>query len=267
MHIALISPTSQLHHCLGRPFQMMLPDFMGRDAYRTYYKRFGASRDTHLILDNGAFESQALSDSELLRIACDYYVDEVIAPDTIGNARASLHQLESFIACLRRPEWKDRRPSQVMAVVGGSSLGSCKELVSHIGHNRLEFPVTTLGIAKHLPATTGIPDARLQLTDWIYGAFPGRFDIHFLGFVSAKETMMANSALRVRSMDSSIPFICTADGSSLTLCSETNVYPTRQKDFATLPAEVFPASLNRNNIRTLDTWAATSIAGVQDVKF
>lgn len=254
MKVALIPPASQLHHCVGRPFQMMIPDFTHSLAYQRYYKKFGLDPNTFVILDNGAFEGGALDDYDLLQMAAEYRVDEVASPDTLGDYRATLTQLDKFVAIYRHPSHTHTRPSRLMAIVQGQTIQECRLCIAGFSKDRFASIITTIGLPKHLAATTGRDDVRHDLTSYINHAYPDRWDIHYLGFVAPGE-MMGGAQLGVRSLDTSAPFICTAENLKILPDSGPTVVPSRQNWFSNLGPEYFHPLLVKENIDCVDLWA------------
>jgi len=249
---------SQLAYCDSRPYQMLVPDLCYTPEYKKKYEYYCLDYRYFVILDNGAYETVAMDDSALLRMACDYKVDEVIAPDTMRDAAASLLQLDEFMALWRHPSYRHRRPDRVMAVVQGTSIEQCQSMVHRIATDHPQ--VATLGIPKHLPKTTGIPIARLELADWIQNTYPSYAqDIHFLGFTHDGEVEDA-AEIKIRSLDTSIPFVAARENMTLAHCArEGTPFPDRQRWYANLwSATRAPHELISHNIRTLDDWARAS---------
>jgi hypothetical protein len=257
MDIALIPPASQLDHLMSRKIQMMIPAYTKNARYRWFYRNFGHNSDMHVILDNGAFEGARLSPHDLLGMAYDYQVDEIIIPDEMGDMGASMYMLEEFMAKLVTRKW---HPKYVMAAVQGQTVEECHAHIRNIAEHTSE--VTTLGLPKHLDKTTGWEGIRVKLTEWILKEFPNMWDIHFLGYIREGE-MMSAAEVGVRSLDTSAPFICAAELMSInpsTYASWSSSWnfevPERQKNFADLPKEYFHPKLIKDNIDQLDRWAA-----------
>jgi hypothetical protein len=147
-----------------------------------------------------------------------------------------------------------------MAVVQGQTVEECQYCIKGIakfspGKNWDEIGVRTLGIPKHLASTTSWEDIRTQLLRWALKEFPGVWDYHFLGYVREGELMQA-AELGVRSLDTSAPFICTAENMKLNPREQWEYeIPKRQPDFADLGPEYFHPKLLRENIDILDRWS------------
>jgi hypothetical protein len=251
MKIALITPASQLHHCMNRKFQMLIPGFEHNLEYKRYFKVFGTNNGNFVMLDNGAFEGSQLNDRDLLDMGREYKVDELCIPDTMGDSVGTLEQLGRFAAVLRHPSRGDTwKPPRLMAIVQGETEDELISCIDAFAADRFTNVIDTIGIPKHLPATTGWDDIRIRLAKWTQTKYPHKWDLHFLGFVAPGETMGA-AQLGVRSMDTSAPFVCTADNVSISL----HRVPPRQRWFANLGPEYFHPHLVRQNIDDLDLWA------------
>lgn len=249
MHVAIIPPACQLARCLNRRYQMLLPDFAVLEPYNEYYSKF-ATEQYFTILDNGAFESTALKPLDLLELAKKYHVDEVIAPDTIGNALESLDQLAEFLSQCRYG--LNVAMPRIMAVVQGTSLDQCKNYIDRV----VRFPVvTTLGIPKHLVATADCRNIRTELVVYISDRYRHLWDLHYLGFVAPGEMMMG-ARLGVRSLDTSAPFICAAANLPISPVGAPCIIPKRQENYAHLGPEYLDSQLTDANIRRVDEWAS-----------
>lgn len=249
MKVALIAPTSQLHYCMGREYQMMIPEFEHHLAYQKYYQVFGTMPNTFVMLDNGAFEGEQLSDTDLLNMAVEYHVDEVAIPDTLYDTEATLFQMHKFVATYKHPSRARRRPPRLMAIVQGRTFEECKACINGFADTRYTNYITTIGIPKHLPSTTKEDDVRINLVRWINVKYPHKWDLHFLGFVEPGE-MMRGAALGVRSLDTSAPFISAAENLSI-----AEYVPVRQRWFSNLGPKFFHPTVTKDNIRLTDEWA------------
>lgn len=213
-----------------------------------------------IILDNGAYEGTQLTAHDLLGLAYDYNVDEIVAPDVMGDGDATLDMLEDFMAIYKK---RTAAPKSVMAVVQGQTIEECQACIRGIRKfsvpiresSHMQFrTVTTLAFPKHLPKTTGWDDARIQLLRWVEKEFPGVWVYHYLGFVAPGE-LMIGAELGVRSLDTSAPFICSADNIPMAPTDRPTDIPPRQKNYLSLGAEYFHPVLMRRNIACLDRWA------------
>jgi hypothetical protein len=259
LNIALIAPVSQLHHCMGRPIQMMIPQFEHHWGYQKYFKMFSHDLGTFVMLDNGAFEGNQLTDSDLLNMAAEYAVDEVAIPDVLGDANATLFQLEKFVSVYKHPSHSRHRVPRLLAIVQGQTFEECAYCIDTFAFDKYTNLIATIGIPKHLRKTTGQLDVRIELARYINTKYPLKWDVHFLGYNSPGETMEA-AALGARSQDTGAPFVCTAEnmdigGDMITAAPE--MLP-RQNWFDNLGPEYFHPKLVKHNIDLLDKWATNA---------
>jgi hypothetical protein len=243
--IALIPPASLIECCNGRPYQMMLPSFIGVKAYRDFYDPYNRL-DGFYIIDNGEYEREPLSAKAFLDLAFTFRMNEMVAPDTIGDSKQSIKQLRSFLKEWSKYDWGSRSLIQIMAVVQGRTEEECRQHLLTIDR---EYSVSTIGLPKHLPTTTGDEDIRVKLAGWITNAFPNRYNIHFLGLTTVEEAEWAWH-VGIRSLDTTAPFVCAADRQILTYNEEA---PPRQNWYQNLPGALFSPSLVKSNINFLDS--------------
>lgn len=264
MKVALIPPISQLHYLNARRYQMMLPSFAKYSTYAKYYKLFCDRAQYYVMLDCGAFEGETLSAKQLLDMANQFWVDEVVPPDVLGDASASFKMLADFIAKYKHPSRRfDNKPAIAAAVQGKTEL-ECEQYIDHIVESGLFSAVKTIALPKHLPETTHVYNVRANLTRYVMSRYPAVFDIHYLGFVGRGDTL-EGAELGVRSMDTTAPFVCTAElvAMSGNLCGHHLGFlevPPRPSNYHALSREYFHPKLVGPNIDALDGWAATGIA-------
>jgi hypothetical protein len=259
VEICLIPPIAAVSTCDNRPYQMMIPDLSYDTGFKKKYEEYGLSHKYFVILDNGAYETTARDSNQLIEMAYRYRVDEVIAPDVMRDTRESLRLLDEFMAVWKHPSRRNRRPERVMAVLQGRTIEQCQSMARQVA---ADHPlIETIGIPKHLPHTTGIPTARLELALWLRDTFHGSWEIHFLGFTCDGEVHDA-AEIGVRSLDSSIPYVCAGEKVELADCAKLGSYPPRQRWYANMWANT-PTPYERiwRNIITLDEWAT---AGKRD---
>jgi len=238
MEVALIAPGSLQHLSVNRKFEMIIPEGVHHDSrYKTYFSHEGRS-DKYTMLDNGAFEQAQVTDHNLLELAAMYQVDEVAAPDVIGDVYQSLNKLESFLYMIE--SYQDFQ-LRIMAVVQGQNLRECKSFITYIASTQHANTTWTLAFPKHLVKTTGHFDARLRLIRWTQREYNHLFQIHALGYNYPGE-VQGLAGLGVRSLDTSAPFIAAYHRYSLQNQSEIDPRSTIP-DYWNLPADQFDSKL------------------------
>lgn len=78
---------------------VIAPTYLKYPAYAEFYKR-ERQEGAYTILDNGAFEGELVSTSDLLGIIEELKPDEVVAPDIIGDKNATLSVANEFMNAL-----------------------------------------------------------------------------------------------------------------------------------------------------------------------
>lgn len=172
-----------------------------------YLYHFAAMEDTgaHLILDNGAAElGQAVEPGDLLGVAYALGPDEVVLPDVVGNARATLKAGRALLG------HRALEGIGLMAVPQGSSLGEWRWCLDQM----LEWPISAVGISRfawNLPLLPG----RVNLLEHCDKLLDSDLAIHLLGCpgdpIEIYEVEQRFPG-RVRGADSGIAAICAIDG-------------------------------------------------------
>ncbi len=214
MQLAFIPPLSLLDTVVTRPMQLMLPQHVDIPTVKKHFlkaRRLGG----HIILDNGANEGKTWSAEDLSVIAADFFVNEVVMPDVMGDFQTTFDQAKEFLGS----DKKGFRTGVAFGfVLHGRSYIDCVENY----HTLLSAPklLEQIGVI-YLPRMLVTEDAlrtRVELADYIMSIkTPNRKlkkPIHFLGaspywMREVKEAAkLANGSLkRVRSMDTSAPYV------------------------------------------------------------
>jgi hypothetical protein len=173
----------------------MLPD-----ALQTYTEAtdFYIQADGYKILDNGAAENRVPTFHQLMRLAKKFSVDEIVVPDVLGDANATIKMARVFAShAHKHPEFK------YMGVLQGHdypSILKCAHFYAVCDW------VTCIGVPRllcdsiHTRVRTTIVEALSEQNDW------ERFEWHMLG--SSRwivEPSVLASLPRIRSMDTSYP--------------------------------------------------------------
>ena len=140
MKLAIISPNSLLDRYSQTDYHLILPDMLKDPEYYRFYHSVARGWK---VLDNGAHEEGTRSPDELFRIAEALQVDEIVAPDVIGDRSTTLDMIDSFEPYARRhPEY------QYMGVVQGSSIAEAWECLNQLtDYNPF---IKSIGIPQHL---------------------------------------------------------------------------------------------------------------------
>ena len=173
MRVALICPPHLLERYGNRTnYHLVLPNLFHLKKYRDFYQTRSEKGD-FVILDNGAAEGQAFGAKHLFTLAEHVGADEIVVPDTLGDANDTLAQAQGF-ARYAKPDYR------YMFVLQGSTVQEVMWCLRALDNGVHFMYVTTIGIPRHFYAID--PHFRMQLTEWLIEEnFNLRFDIHFLG--------------------------------------------------------------------------------------
>jgi hypothetical protein len=213
--LALIPP----HHFARRSVRdqgtyLLLPELFKHEEYRAYVSDLSRNNPRWVTLDNGAFEGELVPTEQLIGLAETYNVDEVVIPDTLQDANATLKQLDKFL----QDAPLDLLDSyQLMIVVQGKTIAECESFIWQVADEpRLYSRRVTFGLPKHLIVTTNNLLARIILASTIREALDDNFNIHFLGMSPHNLMEITHTRrLHVRSMDTSLPYVYAAQGRSI----------------------------------------------------
>lgn len=253
MRIALIPPVCMLHHTVKQELQMMIPQGLDSEMYRRHYKWLGISNNYHVILDNGMFETGTpIDDQDLLDIAAEYKVSEIVMPDVRDDPDATIDRQDQFLSLYDKWAGRIPRPLKLMAVVQGKTAEEAQRYVNFVvkaGRNNV-----VLGFPRRMTEDYG-PEARIVLMSWLAASYGSEFPMHMLGLSRANPMELQGAAKRlgsyIRGIDTSAPFVWTAENKHL----DTGDIVERQDDYMTMEAARFPGPLVRHNIETLERWA------------
>jgi hypothetical protein len=251
VRIALIPPFSlaakYLHNEPHQHYLFLAPylNGIGNIRYKNHVKQACTRGSGYTILDNGAYEGEEVEPYVVDQIGREYGVDEIVVPDIIGDSEKTFELAKAYTP-------GDRK--NYMGVVQGRSSEECQDLITRYATETTCEYITVLGLPKHLLATCNDPYVRIRLTRFARDAYPGRFQIHFLGQsgLFVKEIMEARH-FRVRSMDTSMPFVYAFHG--INIGGNKVEAKDRPEGYFKLSARAFEQTLVDYNIHTLMTWA------------
>lgn len=212
MRLALIPPYANANSVQHTDYQLLLPQCLGNKRYVGAY-RTARRNGSYMILDNGAAESVETPLEVLFSMAANMMVNEVVVPDTIGDAEATLKQA---LAAGKLCNNSVLRDFNYMAVVQGKSWGELQDCVS--GFKALPW-ITTLGIPRHLLDLS--EDMRINLVDHIRMKYGSRWQLHLLGMNRRYTNELisfgrAYNEYNVRGIDTCAPYLYAMNGKPLT---------------------------------------------------
>ncbi len=255
MRLALIPPVCMLHHTVKQELQMLIPVGLDYETYRRHYKYLGNSSSFHVILDNGMFEGNILDDQNLLELAAEYKVSEIVMPDVKDDPVETIERQDAFLCHFDR--WYQRQPIRapfikLMAVVQGTDLGSRMDYIKFVGES--DRTNITLGFPRRMTEDYEEND-RLITMQWVVQEYHDQFPLHMLGLSRSNPIELRSVARElgpfVRGVDTSAPFVWAAEGGHLD-CQDDIV--ERQAGYMLLEPAQLPGSLVRHNIGILERW-------------
>ncbi len=207
MNVALICPPHLLEkYGAMTNYHLVLPHLFRNQKYLDFYR---TRRDDFVILDNGAAEGYEFGAKHLLTLAAEAEVDEVVIPDTMGDANDTLAKAQYF-ARYAQPEY------QYMFVLQGTTVEEVMFCLNNLDNGTMFSYVTTIGIPRHFHQID--KNFRFNLTEHlIKEAFNDKFYIHFLGASSwMREAVVLAEAVQYvenfRGIDTSMPIYMGLEG-------------------------------------------------------
>jgi hypothetical protein len=205
MKLALIPPFSLIDDIFRTDYQMLLPN-IGNERYAEAYKAT-RKRGDYVILDNGAAEGVMPDYDTLMGIAFDQMVNEIVAPDVLGDSEQTIREVLDFDKYLRSHE-HDVSQFNFMGVVQGQTWSDVCKVIDF--YSRLDW-ITAIGVPRILCDTLGEPDARVGVVRTVQTDYGSRFQIHLLGtnprYIRELSRFSSDFAsLGVRGVDTSAPY-------------------------------------------------------------
>lgn len=198
MRVSFIEPIPSLTK-YSTDMHMILPGMpsVDRDEYYEFFSR----AEGHKILDNGEAEAWGQQSwSELFLTAAEMRVDEIVAPDVMGDASATMRRLVEF-GDIGRANMDD---FNFMGVAQGNSMA---EIVACIQYMANQSWITVLGLPRiisnnvHKYMRCTIMESELG-KHVIPDAFPN--GVHCLGGARfAREAILLADIPSIRSLDTS----------------------------------------------------------------
>lgn len=199
------------------------------------------------ILDNGAAESELCSFEELISLAHDLEVDEVVIPDVLGDHNRTVELLHDF-----KPYAKANSKFKYMGVVQGRSHGEVAQCIMQYAHNDFVSVVALPRVLCRMPDFTKF--VRFTLTEFIQDLPEcDRLELHILGSsMWTKEVLLLADKDRIRSMDTCMPIVLGAQGAHL---EKNPMYTGRYAHYFDLGLDNKQLELANANCNVFLTWA------------
>jgi len=255
MKAALIPPRGYYNSALQSDYHLMLAQIIDPDYVDLYDARVG---DNFVIMDNGAAEGTMVRDVVLLTRAARMCVDEVVLPDVMCNAEATIARSKEFwttVDVLDNRDVINRSQFSYMGVV--QSQGSLGELIQCVEAFTEMDQVSTLGIPRHLVDKDKY--ARANFLSWLRGhGYNERFEVHLLGtnrLWPQEVSFVAQEHSWVRGVDSSLPYNYAIAGVELNSKFVSNGGIVRPEEYFDTVRKI-DTELLQTNIDTFMRWAS-----------
>jgi len=169
---------------------IIAPHVLHNETYREFYK---THPNLYTMLDNGLWEGEVLSNANLLKMANDLHVNEIVAPDDI-TAIKTIRKTKSFLRYL------DKKDQRFKFKIHGAIHGETFAQQNNCFETFMECDIDVVDLPKMLG-----PDQR---EEWIYDINERApdIDIHCLGYYPCELDLLESNDGFIRSFDTSVPF-------------------------------------------------------------
>lgn len=245
--MALIYPIQMLAKCHKTEYHLILAHLCRNPIYRDFYRTVPGYK----ILDNGAAEGALVDNQELIRIALDLKVDEIVVPDDLLNTEESIRLMHNFEPIATRfPQFR------YMGVVQAADIAHAHKCIMAYAYKSY---ISVLGLPRSLSYIHRWQRALLAeaVTEGLdVGA---AFDaIHCLGMHSwLREPAALCDIPLVRGMDTSTPIYMGLEGLSII-----------DDEYIVRPHDYFDRKMDGNEVRVFDNiraileWSAAPKRGL-----
>lgn len=194
---------------------MILPHLLELEAYKKYFETVQGFK----ILDNGANEQISLPIEDLIILALQNKVNEIVIPDVMADRIQTQHKIEEFLLHPAAQLWT----GSLMAVVQGKTWDDWYECIDFYLR---EPAITTIGLPRLIYKYAPNKDTRVFLANYIHNMGFNK-PVHCLGATPWVEEVggLAESG-HVRGIDTSYPFVMAKALQRITMLFE-NEYVDR----------------------------------------
>lgn len=225
------------------------PDY--KKAFTRGYGPVGP--DDFVILDNGAYEGDMVTNDYLFNTALDIKANEIVLPDKMRSVEGTI---ESSVKAIKAYDvWYNfMKPSYTFGMMGVlQTSGSMGEVIESLEQFAKWPQITTVGIPRHFCDIDKY--FRYQVLN-VNQEYKDRFKFHLLGTnpkVPNEVSLIADRFPWVRSVDSSLPYNYTLAGVVLTTYAARIERPVEyfERDWS----GGFDRYLLQDNINTYMRWA------------
>jgi len=178
MRLALIPPIDLLEYTEQTDMQLMLPHLLYDQRYAYTYRQHCKDPEQFVILDNGLAEDAQIDTYQLVKIAVEFGVDEVVAPDVMGDTEGTCRGLDQILdqLCWATPLVPYKFGLQFVAQ--GQTMHDVKLGISYA----MQFDqVTTIALPRNLLGYFHDGFIRHKLAIWFQETYGLERPLHLLG--------------------------------------------------------------------------------------
>jgi len=261
MRIALIPPTPELPEMPLTGIHLILSHLLEDDRYASFYTTRALHGD-YVILDNSAHEYGAGNKAEQLLAQCAaVFADEVVAPDVLFDANATVEASRSMFRYIDT-HWEQyliANKPRLMLVPQGTNRGEWVKSLHGLlrawdvvlGSRDMEDPV--IGVSKDYDSIVkgGITTLIKQYLE------PMKAEVHCLGWPTNLWSLakVMQECPWVRSTDSAKPYVYAANEILLEPGGSVPEYPRRAPDYFTKPLTDKQRKIATRNVKVFQAAA------------
>lgn len=222
MELALIPPKSLLMDTNRTRMQLMLPQLLDNrpglfiTPYSQIYKAHCDDPKQYVIMDNGAAESEQMTNQELLHLVTLYGPDEFAIPDVLGDSDATIAKAWNFFSHNQsqldllnsnRKLMKDAN-LKLGFVAQGKTVYDAIRIVDRMTSFTWSDQIKVIYIPRLLVKESDNPQARIEVFNVLWERYKNRFEYHLFGAAPSwpNEITIAGQ-YKIRSMDTSLPYV------------------------------------------------------------
>lgn len=251
-HMVYIPPLQLLEFTAAQKYHLMLPQLTTIRPYNSFMRR-AAVAGKKLILDNGANEGYQPRNDVLVATAWNFGVDELVLPDTMGNFDETYQKAMSFVN-----NYKRRLPikTRVGFVLHGQNAQDAIHNFEALSRIKSTYDAIDVWYIPRLLVTPHDRLARVKVADAILKAHRLPKPIHFLGaspsFIDEGKDIQASIPNKIRSMDTSAPFVYALKGVAMDLTEE--VIARDHETYFTGAMDAGTQRLSAYNMGVMNEW-------------
>lgn len=278
MKLALIPPLDLISDSELTDYQLVLPALCRDSSYYGWYHTLSPG-DNFIILDNGAAEADSVSDVELIDLAIQLNANELCIPDTLGDSRETVKQLNSFFSryenVLSANEFATEGHTQLGFVAQGKTYNEAYLTVLEVMRSTWAPYISTVYLPRLLIKETQSARVRMNLADRIWDVFDTRLNIHLFGSAPEFPREAQYASLEcpyIRGIDTSMPYSWAFKGKkpeqvrpAQVLGGGASIWDgykpliNRPDNYFYTDAEEYDLDILEQNLKVMATWTGNTL--------